>query len=380
MRIALLAPFAVYGPKGTARWRTLPLARALAAAGHCVIVVAPPYDRPEHAGRRWREGEVEVLHVPLAGAGLPHLAQAAGRMAQAALAFRPDLVHAFKPVAASGLAAALLLARPGGPPMVVDADDWEAGWAAAQGLPAPLRWLTAWQERWVLRRAKAVTVASRWLQRRWAALRGDKATVFYLPNGAETTLPPPPPTRAAGGRVLLYTRFVEHSPEKVWAVWRRVAAARPDARLWVAGRGLHREEATLLRIAEADGLAHTVRMLGWLPAISRWGVLAAADLALLPVADTPLVRAKSPMRLVDLLAAGVCVVTQGVGEYAEYVEHGCSGWLAPAGDDAALADGAVQLLADATLRSRLAAGAVQRVQERYLWRDLVQVAWQAYSG
>lgn len=380
MRVVLLAPFAVYGPKGTARWRTLPLARALGAAGHRAILIAPPYDRLDHAGRRWREGEVEVIHLPLAGAGLPHLASAAARMVQAALAFRPDVVHAFKPVGVAGLAAAYLLARPGSPPVVVDADDWEAGWAAAQGRPALLRWLVAWQERTVLRRAAAVTVASRWLERWCGQRRGGEGAVFYLPNGAEATLPPPPSDRATAGRVLLYTRFVEHSPEQAWAVWRRVAAARPDARLLVVGRGLGGEEQQLMRLAEQDGLAHTVQHLGWVPAVSRWGVLAAADLALLPAADVPLVRAKSPMRLVDLLAAGVPVAAHAVGEYAEYIEHGRSGWLAPVDDDAALAEAAAQLLADPALCSRLAVGAVQRVQARYLWRDLAQVAVLAYQA
>lgn len=380
MRIVLLAPFAVYGPKGTARWRALPLARALAAAGHCVTLIAPPYDRLDHAGWRWREGGVEVIHLPLAGAGLLHLAWAAARVAQAALAFRPDVVHAFKPVGVAGLAAAYLAARPGSPPVLVDADDWEAGWAASQGLPLLLRWLVARQERLVLRRAAAVTVASRWLQRWCAQRRGGEAAVFYLPNGAETTLPPPPSDRATTGRVLLYTRFVEHSPGHVWAVWRCVAAAWPGVRLLVLGRGLAGEEVQLLRLAEQEGLAHTVQLLSWAPAVSRWGVLAAADLALLPAVDTPLVRAKSPMRLVDLLAAAVPVAAHAVGEYAEYVEHGRSGWLAPAGDDAALADAAVELLADPVLRGRLAAGAVQRVQARYLWRDLVRTAVQAYRA
>ena len=69
LRVAMLAPFAIHGPKGTARWRVMPLARALAARGHAVRVVVPPYDQPAAAGRCWIDGGVEVVNVPLAWGG-----------------------------------------------------------------------------------------------------------------------------------------------------------------------------------------------------------------------------------------------------------------------------------------------------------------------
>ena len=61
------------------------------------------------------------------------------------------------------------------------------------------------------------------------------------------------------------------------------------------------------------------------------------DAALWPVRDTATNRAKCPMRLVDLLAAGVPVATQAVGEYGAYVRHEESGLLARPGDEAGLA-------------------------------------------
>ncbi len=90
MRIALIAPFAIH-PKGTTRWRVLPLARALAAQGHAVRVVIPPYDWPAHGGVIWQDGGVQVVNVPvparlrLAGharAGRPAGASCAGLAAR----------------------------------------------------------------------------------------------------------------------------------------------------------------------------------------------------------------------------------------------------------------------------------------------------------
>jgi glycosyltransferase involved in cell wall biosynthesis len=385
MRIALIAPFAFH-PKGTTHWRVRPLARALAAQGHAVRIVIPPYDWPAHSGRRWQDGGVQVVNVVVpASGGLRHAAVIAARLRRAALAWRPDIIHVFKPVGVSGLAAFALL-HPDAPPVVVDADDWEGGWAAQRG--GMWRQLVDWQERWVLSRADAVTVASSWLSNwvtgqspRLLSLASKPRRVFYLPNGVERAQPAAVNPRPNHGyRVLLYTRFVEHSPAHVWAVWRRVAAARADAVLYVAGRGLHAEESTLLAMAQAAGLDSSLHLLGWAPTASRPGLFAAVDAALLPVADTPLARAKCPMRLVDLLAAGVPVATQAVGEYAAYVQDGISGLLAPADDEQALAAAVVRLLDDPELRAALADGASQRIQAHFTWRDLAKTALKAYGS
>ena len=65
MRILFLAPFAAGGPKGTTRWRVLPLARALAAQGHTVRVLIPPYDCPRQSGLSWRDQGVQVDNLDL---------------------------------------------------------------------------------------------------------------------------------------------------------------------------------------------------------------------------------------------------------------------------------------------------------------------------
>lgn len=381
MRVAMLAPFALH-PKGTTRWRVLPLAAALAAAGHQVGVFIPPYDWPQHSGRRWLHRGVEVCAVTLPQSlALAGHSQLAWRLAQAALAWQPDVVHCFKPKGYSGLAGWLLAQRR--LPLVVDADDWEQGWNALAGYPAAWRLFFGWQERRGLRRAGAVTAASRWLVDYARSLRAPPAvgSVFYLPNGVEPA-PISPAQRAAGdGRaVLLYTRFVEHSPAQVWQVWRRVLAEEPASRLLVAGRGRQGEEIRLAQLAAQAGGRQSVTLLGWLPAATRPGLLAAADLALLPVADTPLNRAKSPMRLLELLAAGVPVATQAVGEYGCYVRAGETGLATPAGDEAALAAAVLRLARDPALRVRLAAAAAQRVRQEHAWPRLAGAALAAYQS
>ena len=188
---------------------------------------------------------------------------------------------------------------------------------------------------------------------------------------------PTPKQMGKGPIVLAYTRFIEHTPEQLLSVWQRVLEQEPRARLVVAGPSADASRG--FDAAKAAGVSHSVLMVGWVPSASRAGLFAAIDVALLPVSDTPLNRAKSPMRLLDLLAAGVPVVTQDVGEYGRLVSDGANGLVTEPGSEAALAAAAVRLLRDPLLRERLgqAAAAVMRVE--YSWSGLTQRALTAYQ-
>ncbi|HEX2513840.1 MAG TPA: glycosyltransferase, partial [Chloroflexota bacterium] len=114
MRLVLVAPFAA-APKATTSARVFPLARALAARGHSVTVLVPPYDNPAEGGQAFRLGDarVEALAVepglpeesPRQAIAQPRLAL---RLVRRAAALQPHAVHVFKPKAVSGLAQMLL--------------------------------------------------------------------------------------------------------------------------------------------------------------------------------------------------------------------------------------------------------------------------------
>ena len=395
LRIAMLAPFALHGPKGTTRWRAIPLARALVAAGHQVLVVAPPYDQPSRSGQRWRDCGVEVVNVasPAAGqlAGAPTLSM---QLARIAAAWQPDVVHCFKPKGYSGLAGWWLARR--GHSVIQDIDDWETGWNQAGGYPPAWQAFFRWQERAGVRGASGVTTASRWLENWARSVRADNGLVVYLPNGvpgSEAVAKPPnscshdamPDQPPAGTveiqqRVLLYARFVETSPEQVLAVWRRVRAACLAAQLVIVGRGLRGEEGRLAALLERWNLRGSALFTGWLDPAIMPGVLAGVQCALFPVLDTPRTAPKSPVRLLETLAAGVPVATQDVGEYGIYVRDGATGLVAPAGDDETLAAAVVRLLRDRPLAAALSDGAAQETPLRYNWRLLAQTAAQTYHA
>lgn len=390
MRILFLAPFAAGGPKGTTRWRVLPLARALAAQGHVVRVLIPPYDCPRQSGLSWRDQGVQVdnVELPCFHSSLSQVAMAK-ELAEAAVTWQPDVVHCFKPKGPAGLAAWVLDRKPGWRvPLVIDADDWETGWNPVAGYPLIWRSFFRWQEHWGLRRAAAVTAASRWLVAYASGLRSDESQapdaddhgVHYLPNGVDPVPVVSTPKQMGKGPIVLnYTRFIEHTPEQLVRVWVRVLEHEPEARLIVAGPRSGAEANRLLDAVKAADVSHSTFMVGWVPSASRAGLFAATDVALLPVSVNPLNRAKSPMRLLDLLAAGVPVVTQDVGEYGRLVSDGLTGLVTEPGSEGAFVAAAVRLLRDRLLRERLGHAAATAMRVEYSWSGLAQRALTAYQ-
>ena len=100
--------------------------------------------------------------------------------------------------------------------------------------------------------------------------------------------------------------------------------------------------------------------------------MAAADVALYPLDDTLLNRAKCPAKLVELMAAGRPVAAEGVGEAATYIDHEKTGLLVGPGDTEAFAAAAVRVLQDSKLAQQLGAAARRHVWTRYHWDVLAQ--------
>lgn len=391
MRVVMIGPFGLQ-PRGTMSVRALPMARALAARGHAVNLLLPPWQNPEDAGRCWEDAGVRVENIPLPPRAplLFHL-WTARRLAVRAMALRPDVVHFFKPKAYSGLAHFLLALRPraGRPRLVVDSDDWEGpgGWndmtepVSGRPLYTPdQRRFFAWQERWGLTHGDAVTVASRTLESLVWALGVPPRQVFYVPNGwSGPEVPPAPQTDEGPPVILLYTRFFEFPLSRVVGLLRWVREQVPQTRLRVVGKGLFGEEKRLLEEARQAGLAEAIEYVGWVEPARLPEVFAQATLAVYPFDDTLVNRAKCPVKLLDLLGAGVPVVAEAVGEIREVIRHGETGWLVSPGDERAFAGAVLRLLEEPSLRRRLGIEAARDIRERRSWARLAAEVERAYG-
>jgi glycosyltransferase involved in cell wall biosynthesis len=387
-------------PKGTMSVRALPLAKALVAKGHRVDIILPPWSYPQDSGQDWEEDGVSIRNIilPPRFPILWHLI-VTWRLVRQAVASKPDVVHCFKPKGYAGLAAmafwflkrlGLIKTR-----LVVDSDDWEGrgGWNEIEPYTGLQKRFFAWQERWGLTHCDALTVASRALQTIVWSLGVDPGRVFYVPNGvvssfefrvssseSNTQYPISNIQFTEHPVVLLYTRFFEFQVERVVGIFQRVLAEVPEVKLLVVGRGFFGEEERLLELMQEAGIGDHLVYVDWVETEKLSAYFAAADVAIYPYDDTLINRTKCSVKLIDLLAAGVPVVAEDVGQNGEYVVHGISGFLVSAGETDTFVRSVVELLRDESLRAKLGKGAQRRVFEEFNWGKLVARVEEAYVG
>ncbi len=395
MRIVFVGPFAMQ-PKRTMAVRALPLAKALVARGHEVLLLLPPWDSTQDDGREWVDGDVRVRNVRLPPR-VPLLCHwlLTWRLVRAALRHQPDVIHCFKPKSYAGLTAWVVwqLKRWGWlrVRLVVDADDWEGagGWNELEHYPWPLKRFFDWQERWGLTHNDALTVASRALQTIAWSLGVPRERVRYLPNGwwPGSDSPSAPDTgklRREYGLgdlpvALLYTRFFEYRLERAMDIIQGVLAQMPEARWLVVGKGLFGEEDRFMSMARSRGVAQQIIYLGWVEPELLPAHFQLARVAIYPFDDTLINRCKCAVKLIDLLAAGVPVVADAVGQNVEYIQHGTSGMLVAPGETEAFVASVVRLLGDPDLGGSLGRAARERMHSEFAWQRLVERAERAYE-
>lgn len=200
-----------------------------------------------------------------------------------------------------------------------------------------------------------------------------EAKVRVIPNGVDTDRFAPVPHSTAireelgvGENTPLVGILAALRPEKnhelFLAMAERVKQAVPDARFIVIGEGP--ERATIERIAAERGLfelaspeSSAVRLLGNRDDIPA--VLAALDVLTLTSHNEA-----NPVSILEGMSCGVPIVATDVGSVSESVVEGETGYLAPAGDEALLAQRVTDLLNDPLRAHEIGATGRQRVIDR----------------
>lgn len=391
MRIVVVGNFGLHR-KATMASRALPIARELASAGHSLTVVLPDEASPDPVIPT--DDNVRLISVgplvriPVVGYLLHGL-----RIVWTVRRLRADVVYAFKPIGFAGLTTfvfwALRQVRLTDAVLALDTDDWEGegGWADRDPHPWWERRVMIWQERWSLGHADVVTVASRALEKLASA---SGARTVYAPNAASPASPgwsprDGQPVRQSLGLqnaplVLAYTRFVEFRTGRLVDLIAAVRARVPTARLVVVGKGLRGEEDEFRRLAHQRHLEDVIQTVGWVAPDLLPVYFDAADVAVYLLDDNLLNRTKCPMKLVDLLLAGVPVVSDDVGQAREYIRDGETGLLVPAGDVDAMASQVARLLLNGSLRRRLGSAARQDLLTSWTWAKQAAAIGVAIAG
>ncbi len=154
-----------------------------------------------------------------------------------------------------------------------------------------------------------------------------------------------------------------------------VLSSEPGARFVVVGEGFKKE-----------GLESFVRELGLTGKIIFTGAvshdevpvyIAASDICVAVFEDTPLVRCKSPLKIVEYMASGKPVVASDVGEVTKMV--GDAGRIIPAGDMQSLAKEILSLIRDEPLRTEIGRRARKRAELNCSWSTAAENILSAYE-
>jgi glycosyltransferase involved in cell wall biosynthesis len=177
--------------------------------------------------------------------------------------------------------------------------------------------------------------------------------------------------------LLLYSRLAEFPFWWPLDVLRRVLHEYPGARLLVVGEGFFGEEKKLRDEAARMDIGEHVVVTGRVTEQELPGYLALGDVALYPMADNLINRAKSPVKVLEQMVMGLPIVAHKVGQAAEFV--GDTGVLVEAGDVQALGEAVVGMLSDDGRRLELGRKARERVWEKYSWDRLCMGVERAYQ-
>jgi glycosyltransferase involved in cell wall biosynthesis len=264
---------------------------------------------------------------------------------------RPDIVHTHTAKAgALGRAAAILAGIP------IRVHTFHGHVLEGYFAPAVTQAFLAIERALARRTTRIVTVSPRLREELLRMGIGRPGQVEAIPLGLELqrfarpAAGPPalrqalrlPPDAALLGIVGRLVPIKDHPT--LFAALARLPAS-PSVHLAVVGDGERR--AALVRLVGELGLGARVHFLGWRDDLE----------AILREMDVVICSSRNegtPVSLIEAMAAGVPVLSTAVGGVADLVTHGETGWLVPAGEPAALAEGIRALLADGDLRARLA--------------------------
>ncbi len=364
------------------------MATALVRRGHTVTILIPPYDNVADSGKVWEHEGVRLENTDSRRrtSDVGTQLSLAWQLARRTRALKPDLIHVFKPIGPSTLAMWLLnrlSLTAYRLPLLVDNDDWEGagGWLDVNPYPALQKRVLAWQERWALRHASAITVASHVLAQRSRELNGKPETpVTLFPNGPDESWREQVAHAEAqrddlrqrfgwaDKHVVIYAGTVPHGHDMDMAVQAvRQNLAGLQFVIIATGDGLPSLRAAI----EQAGIAEHVEWHSFMPHAQLIERLVAADVALYPYRDTHINRAKCSGKVIDYMACAKPMVVSDVGMNRSYLEHEVSGRLTPPGDAEAFTQALGQLLAHPQEAMRMGQAAQQRLWQLFGWEERV---------
>lgn len=187
---------------------------------------------------------------------------------------------------------------------------------------------------------------------------GQDIPAVVVPNGVDLTAalatPDASPSAGADGRLIALYLGSLHPWKGVETVLRALPQTAAAVDLVIAGGNAQRV-AELRQLAAGLGVEPRVRFLGAVPPAERFAVIAAADLALLPLTERSSMASRytSPLKLFEYMAMGRAVLAADLPSVRDVVSDGREAVLVAPDQPPAWAAAMTALAGDAERRQRL---------------------------
>jgi len=284
---------------------------------------------------------------------------------------RPDIVMSTSPNLFCGIAGGLLAMIKRRPWVLEIRDLWPESIVAVgaiknRAIIAPFEHL----ERWAYRKADAVVSVTDTFVQHIVANGASPDKVHVIKNGVDLS------KFSAGdgegfrekyglkGKIVasyVGTHGLAHKLETVLLAAERLKH-RTDIAFVMVGDGAEREK--LMAMRDAMELSN-IMFLGELPRSEMPNVLAATDISLVVLSNSPLFRAVIPSKIFEAMGASKPVILAVEGESANIIREAMAGLVTPPEDAEALADAVDTLASSADIRAQMGENGLNCVQRSF---------------
>mgnify|MGYP000492378392 CR=1 FL=1 len=294
---------------------------------------------------------------------------------------KPDVIHAHSP-ALNGLAA-LKAAKIAGLPVVYEIRAFWEDAAVDHGTckEGDLRYrLTRKMENFVVKRANAVTTICEGLRSDLVGRGVPANKITVIPNAvnieqfnliqqkdAELAEKLKITDKVVIG--FLGSFYGYEGLEQTVAAMPQIIQAIPNAVFLLVGGGP--QEQNLKQQITQLGLQDKVIMPGRVPHADVSGYYSLVDLLIYPRKPMRLTELVTPLKPLEAMAQGKLVLASDVGGHRELISNGQNGWLFESGNVQALADKAIQILANSQDWSEVIDNGRQYVEQERNWQNSV---------
>lgn len=274
---------------------------------------------------------------------------------------KSKITHCFKSLPTSGMPS--LVGKMRRKSLIVDWDDFEGFGGFADHDRFPYNHIADKFERWMVKRADALTVVSPFLEKKAREL-GFEKPIYFIPNGADTGSIRYSFPDSSGPLNILFVGILHKSSDLDFALRSMVYV--DDAKLTVVGYGPRKGE--FEDLAKKLSLKN-VEFVGKKNSDEVREYLYGSDVALLPFVDNISNRSRSPVKLGEYLAAGKPVVTNNVGIMRKVMENGRNGIITrDTPEDFATG---IRRLGSTKLRKKISLEA-RKTAEKLSWKNIAK--------